>query len=367
MKTKAMSSHHSTGAGRFQETVVKSQSRELPGEASAEVERSDWVLLGESVAVRQLRSQIQHIAPYYRTALIRGEGGAGKHAVTQAIHTRSPAAAGRFVVRDARALADVVERSPGYRASDISAESVLQSSRGGTLHMTHVGELSFSQQAALFRFLRGCEERRGGTAEARGKGAGASDLQRTTPPQPDTRPNMTRILASTDRDLRALTAIGQFRQDLYVRLSAVEIFVPPLRQRIEDVHMLAEGLLRRLCEKTGQPNKFLAKSTASQLQKRQWPGNLRELERVVARAAALAEGGAIEPRHLLVLVEAARGAASSSARIERLQEVVERHVLDVLTRCDGNKLHAAEVLGISRSTLYRMLGSRAKSGTVSSE
>jgi DNA-binding NtrC family response regulator len=366
MKTTAMSSHHSTGAGRFQEPVAKSLGRDLPSEVSAALDRSDWVLLGESVAVRRLRSQVQRIAPHFRTALIRGESGAGKQAVAQAIHTRSPGAAGQFVVRDARALAEAVERIPGYRPTDASAESVLQGWRGGTLHLTRVGELSFSQQAALIRFLRGCEERHGEMPEIGRKGTAAGDPRRTTQREPDTRRNTTRILATTDRDLRTLAAIGQFRQDLYARLSAVEIFVPPLRQRAEDVSVLAEWLLRGLCEKTGQPNKFLAESTAIQLQERPWPENLRELERVVARAAALAEGETIEPRHLLVLVEAGRSARtrSSAGRIERLQEVIERHVLEVLTQCEGNKLRTAEVLGISRSTLYRMLGARAESGKV---
>jgi DNA-binding NtrC family response regulator len=369
MKATAMSSHHSTGVGRLREPVAEPQSRNLPREVPAALDRSDWVLLGESAAVRQLRSQVHRIAPYVRTVLIRGESGVGKQAVAQAIHARSPGAAGQFVVRDARALAEVVERSPGSRAADASAESVLQGARGGTLHLTRVGELSFSQQAALFSFLRSCEEHLGSGVEAGRKDAADGDPRRATTRELDTRRNTTRILVATDRDLRTLAAIGQFRQDLYARLSAVEIFVPPLRQRAEDVRVLAEWLLRQLCEKTGQPNKALAESTARQLQERPWPENLRELERVVARAAALADGGTIEPRHLLALVEAGRGArtGSSTGRIERLQQVVERHVLEVLTRCDGNKLRAAELLGISRSTLYRMLGARAESGRVLSE
>jgi DNA-binding NtrC family response regulator len=170
-----------------------------------------------------------------------------------------------------------------------------------------------------------------------------------------------RILASSDRDLGTLSAIGQFRQDLYARLSAVEIFVPPLRQRVEDIPILAAWLLRRLADGSGQAPRLLTEATAAQLQERAWPGNLRELERVIAQAAALAEGGLIEPRHLLALAEPgpAIPIAATEVKLERLHDVMMQHVLDVLARCGGNKVRAAEVLGISRSTLYRMLDARA--------
>jgi len=301
-------------------------------------DRSDWALLGESVAVRRLRSQIQRIAPYFRTALIRGEAGSGKQAVARAIHALSPGGKGQFVVADAVGLADVVDcGEPCGRSSPLAAAG-LESARGGTVYLKRVGVLSFRQQAALFRFVRGCEERRGAAFA-------------------------TRILASSDRDLRTLAAIGQFRQDLCARLSAVELQVPPLRQRMDDIPVLAELLLRRLADETVQSVKVLAELTLAQLRERRWPENLRELERVVTQAAALTENGSIEPRHLLTLVEgeSAKPGAAPPVRLERLHDVIERHVLEVLTRCGGNKLRAAELLGISRSTLYRMLGAKPAS------
>jgi DNA-binding NtrC family response regulator len=191
------------------------------------------------------------------------------------------------------------------------------------------------QQTALIRFVRGCEERRGAIA--------------------------TRILATSDRDLRTLAATGQFQQDLYARLSVVELQVPPLRQRVDDIPMLAELLLRRFANETGQSAKVLAELSVVQLRKRLWPNNLRELERVVAQAAALTQNGTIEPRHLLTLGESPKPVVASPVRLERLHDVVQRHVLEVLTRCGGNKLRAAELLGISRSTLYRMLDAKPAS------
>jgi DNA-binding NtrC family response regulator len=154
-----------------------------------------------------------------------------------------------------------------------------------------------------------------------------------------------------------LAAIGQFRQDLYALLSSAEIVVPPLRQRLEDVPALARWILRQDAEENVERSGLIAEAAICELQRRQWPGNLRELRQVLAQAAALVDGSAIEQRHLLALVgPASTGAGPEPApRIERLHDVVRQHVLEVLTRCGGNKLRAAEGLGISRSTLYRML------------
>jgi DNA-binding NtrC family response regulator len=341
-----MSSSHFISAGSLRQPLSDSQNPDPSGSALASRNiQPDPVLLGESLAIRRLRSQVQRIAPYFRTALIRGETGSGKQLVARAIHALSPGPDGPFIVANASALAESIAKGePTRSASSPSAASLLNSANGGTLYLDSVGELPFTLQAALFRFIRACEERRNVPQPA-----SRSEFRRGEPARIDTR-----ILASTDRDLRVLAAIGQFRQDLYARLSAVEILVPPLRQRVEDIPALAAWLLRRIADKTGQAPKLLAKSTLVQLQERLWPNNLRELERVVAQAAALAEGAVIEPRHLLALVEPA-SASPPPIHIERLHDVIQQHVLDVLTRCGGNKLRAAELLGISRSTLYRML------------
>jgi DNA-binding NtrC family response regulator len=333
----AMATNFFIPAECIRQPTPEFESTELPGEP---------VVLGESVAVRRLRSQIRRIAPYFRTALIRGETGSGKEVVARCLHAGSPGADGPFVVARADELAGAFSRDESSRMAGIRpAVSLLESAHGGTLFLKDVGELSFGLQAGLFRFLRACEE-------LRGAGAGTS---RFRPGQGDAR---TRILAASERDLRALALVGQFRQDLYAHLSAVEIVVPPLRQRVEDIPVMGEWLLRRLAGQTRQSPKLLAEATVRQLQKAKWPNNLRDLERVVCQAAALAEGASIEPRHLLALVEPgfAEPGAVPRAKLERLHDVIQQHVVDVLGRCGGNKLRAAEALGISRSTLYRMLG-----------
>jgi DNA-binding NtrC family response regulator len=303
------------------------------------------ILLGDSAAIRQLRSQIQRVAPYLRIALIRGESGTGKQFVARAIHSYSSGAEGPFIVCDASALAASIagggnSESPGAT----EAGQLLRSAQGGTLYLDGIGRLSPALQGALCRFIRGCIERR------------------STPAQPSRasfRRHDTRILASSDRDLRTLTAVGHFRADLYALLAGVELVVPPLRQRIEDIPILAAWLLRRLAERTGHIPKMLADATLTQLQNRAWPNNLRELNRALVQAASLTDGVILEPRHLLALVEPAHpdSGPASAVKVQRLHDVIQQHVLEVLTRCGGNKLRAAELLGISRSTLYRMLDS----------
>jgi DNA-binding NtrC family response regulator len=331
-----MASNHFISAERFQPTIER-EHQEQPGGP---------VLLGESAAVRRLRSQIRRIAPYFRTALIRGEPGVGKELVARCLHAGSPGGDGPFIVTQAAVLSEpLAHGEAAHPAGMPSAESLHESAHGGTLCLRGVGELSFGQQAGLSRFLRASEQLHDATP-----GSGRGPIERAGP--------RARIVAASDRDLRPLAAIGQFRQDLYAHLSAVEILVPPLRQRVEDIPAICEWLLRRLAQQTRQTPKLLAAATLLQLQKALWPNNLRQLERVVCQAAALAEGASIEPRHLLTVVEPGFGgvATASAVKSERLSDVVQRHVLDVLGRCGGNKLRTAEALGISRSTLYRMLG-----------
>ena len=352
-----MASNHFTSAGLRQPLC---EVEESPCDGSDR--GHDPALLGESAAICRLRSQIQRIAPYFRTALIRGEIGSGKQMVARYLHACSPGAGGPFIVTSATALAEsFADDVAVHRGATPTTAILLESAHGGTLYLKGVGELSFGLQAALLRFIRACEERRAAPMAGRTsfKGTDRRESGARVGPARVPAPGMpaTRILAASDRDLRMLSAIGQFRQDLYARLAAVEIMVPPLRQRVEDIPILAAWLLHQLAEETGRGPRLFAASTLAQLQGHLWPNNLRELERVVVQAAALAEGELIEPRHLLALIDRTPVglAATPAVKIERLHEVVHQHVLDVLTRCGGNKLRAAELLGISRSTLYRML------------
>jgi DNA-binding NtrC family response regulator len=316
-----------------------------PARAAAAPFRS-YALLGESPAVRRLRSQVQRIAPYFRTALIRGEAGTGKQLVARSIHALSPAAEGPFIIADAPALAESLAERQGASA----ASALLESVAGGTLFLDAIGEVPYAQQATLLHFLDASEERR------------PANISLVAEPR---RP-VTRILAATHRDLRTAAAIGQFRPELYARLSTVEILVPPLRQRTEDLTQIAAGLLRAIAHKQGHATRTPTPAAMLRLQRHAWPGNLRELKRVLVQAASTAasdrhhDPGVLAPEHLLTLTETAASTTPSAAPpVERLHDVMHQHVLKVLTHCAGNKLRAAELLGISRSTLYRMLESSA--------
>jgi DNA-binding NtrC family response regulator len=305
----------------------------------------DGVLLGSSLAARQLRSQVQRIAPHFRVALIRGEAGSGKEHVARAIHALSDRVTGAFVISEAAALAEfrAERRSPMTR----TPLSLLESASGGILYLQHVGNLSPGLQAALLRALHSMEERRVAVSYASYPGPERREADQRAP----------RVLVASDTDLRTLCAASEFRQDLYAYLSAIEIIVPPLRERVEDIPELAEWLLRRCASEAGVRAKLLAKETTAQLQRHPWSGNLRELEMVITQAAALAEGEIIEPRHLLTPIghEEVHAAVLPQKKLLRLQDIIHGHVMDVLKLCHGNKLRTAELLGISRSTLYRML------------
>lgn len=299
------------------------------------------VFLGESLAARRLRTQVARVAPYLRTALIVGEPGSGKQQVARMLHHSGTQPKGPFVPCSASAFAEALFGE--CAAEDLTA--LLESARGGTLYLHGIEELAYPLQGSLGRFLAERERTRTGQSSA-------ADTVRI--------PEM-RIIAGTRRDLRTMSSIGQFRSDLYAILSVLEIRIPALHERTEDLSLIADCMLQQASRRTGLPPKTLSPAAVEKLTGREWSGNLRELEQAIVHASALAHGPAIEAAHLPPLDAALRSSDSAPAAVkeapepDRLQDVVQRHVLHVLTRCRGNKLRAAEILGISRSTLYRML------------
>jgi DNA-binding NtrC family response regulator len=165
-----------------------------------------------------------------------------------------------------------------------------------------------------------------------------------------------RIVASAVGDLRILVSAGRFSQDLYQRLATVEITLPSLRERMEDVPELVKHFLQRIAQFYGRAISEIADETMEQMQRYPWPGNVGELESVLRNGVLRSEGKVLEPRHLTLFAELIRPEPMTEVnKSVRLQDVVEQHVLRVLKDCRGNKLRASEMLGISRSTLYRML------------
>jgi DNA-binding NtrC family response regulator len=296
----------------------------------------EFELVGSGAAMTRLRLQVRRLGPHFRTVLVSGEAGTGKELTARALHRLSHGIGERFVVCDATAMSDGSGGKDGTAASARQLSRMVKVAQGGTLFFDGIGEMPMEAQVELLRILR-LQERgqRGATT------SGKIDL---------------RIIASTREDLKVLTFAHRFRQELYQRLAMVEIALPPLRDRREDIPELAAWLLRRLPLLDGVRVEGIAEDAMERLLAYRWPGNVRELDGVLRHGVSRCGGVMIKADHLPALMESEeRSSAAEGVGTARLQDVVEQHVLRVLKDCGGNKLRAAELLGISRSTLYRML------------
>jgi len=323
-------------------------------------------LTGESFAMRSLRAQLRRVSPHFRIALITGEEGTCKETVALALHRLNAESDATFVAYSATALIDQLHRifsqsrpEPGRpfglpedseepsSTADLNqlSESLGLAGPRSTLFIADIDALSRSEQIHLRQYLYRIVASRG-TME---------------------RP---RLVFATGRDLRGLSGAGHFDRNLYRLISAVEILLPPLRSRPEDIPLITCSLLSRSAH-SGISAPAFDGLALSRLQCHDWPGNVRELERVVELArqhnaqGIAAADGVIEANHLPPLGEFAPPSQQPwmETRIERLDDIIHNHVLDVLLRCSGNKVRAAERLGISRSTLYRMLEAGASSAS----
>ena len=290
-------------------------------------------LTGESFAMRSLRAQLRRAAPHFRIALILGETGTAKETVALALHRLTADSDGTFLPHNPATLLTALAEIASRPALVRFAQPHGLARPRPTLFLPNVGDLTPSEQAELRDALKRIAALRNGS-------------------------DRPRLIFATGRDLRSLSGAGHFDRDLYRAISAVEILLPSLRSRPEDIPLITSSLLSRSASTGAFDGHAL-----SRLQCHDWPGNVRELERVVELARRHAgdapdgADGVIEAIHLPHLGEFthASGQPRIESRVDRLDDVIQNHVLDVLLRCSGNKVRAAERLGISRSTLYRML------------
>ena len=295
--------------------------------------------------MRRLRLQVQRIGPHFRTVLISGEAGTGKELVAQALYSTGQDAGGPLVTCRATRLEDILVECEAGAGSADAINHLMKTSRRGTLFLEGIHEMSLAAQGRLLHLLRRHELAQAGLP---------------VPLRMDLR-----MIASTREDLKILVSAGRFRQELYQRLATVEITVPPLRERMEDLPELASHFLRRFALLYGKSVHEIDDEAMERMRSYRWPGNVRELEDVLHNSVMQSEGGVLQSCDLPSFTE--NGAKQSTGGLggsARLQDVVEQHVLQVLKDCGGNKLRAAEVLGISRSTLYRMLGAGGPLATV---
>ncbi len=332
----------------FEKQGLRQENKELRDSLSPE---KGNLLIGKSVAMQGIWALINKVATSRSTVLIVGESGTGKELVARAIHWKSSRSGQPFLPVNCAALAEGVLESEvfghvkgSFTGATVDRPGILVSAREGTVLLDEIGEISPSMQVKLLRVLQ----------ERRVKPVGSSSEV----------PFQARVLAATNRHLESEVKAGRFREDLYYRLNVITIELPPLRKRREDIPVLANFFLERMKEELGRPELKFSPGTLALLESYSFPGNVRQLENIVERAATLAEGSLLGPS---VLPAPLRGevepSSSSNApplspgfSLERhLDETERRYLVAALERAEGNKTRAAEILNLSfRSFRYRL-------------
>ena len=297
-------------------------------------------LIAESPAMRPVLELINRIGPSDANVLITGENGTGKEVVARTLHALSPRASKPIITVNAGALSEGVIESELFghirgAFTDARTDRVgrFEMADGGTLFLDEVANAPLSLQAKLLRALETGEFERVGSSKTR-------------------RVNV-RIISATNADLSAEVAAGHFRQDLFFRLNTVEIRLPPLRERREDIPLLAEHFLQQYAERYRRNLSGFDRSAKDVLLQHRWPGNVRELNHVVERAVLMAQGETVSASDLGL--QAGRESASHRLEEMSLEEVERLLIQKALARFEGNANRAAEALGLSRSALYRRI------------
>ncbi len=307
-------------------------------------------MIGRSAIMQELFGLVRRIAPHARAALVTGETGAGKEGIARAVHLLGPRKQKKFITVNCSAVVETLFESELFGhvrgaftgATDHKA-GLFESADGGTLFLDEIGELPAAVQAKLLRVLETGEVQRVGSLHSK-----KVDV---------------RVVAATNRDLRREVERGAFRSDLYYRLNVVELFVPPLGERREDIPYLVAAFVGEFAARFGKPIEGVSAAAERFLMNAAWPGNVRELRNVLERACMLAEGRSLTEVDLVRGMPAAVRVATAappadgpvSGDIDDLRSRERDHIVKVLEAEHGNKRAAAAKLGVSRRTLYRRL------------
>ena len=302
-------------------------------------------IVGKSPAMFEMFDLARKVARHYTNVLITGPTGAGKELIAHALHEMSPVSKARFAVCNCSAMVDTLLESQlfghvrgAFTGATDTRPGLFEFANGGTVFLDEVGETSLPMQAKLLRVIQNREIQRVGSPEVR-----TVDV---------------RLIAATNRDLRAEVLAGRFREDLFYRLSSIELRVPGLAERPEDVPLLVQHFLKKYSEAYGKPLLGLTRRAQVVLLQHNWPGNVRELENVLSSAAITASSDFIDVADLPEHLQRRDGHASFHDEPWRplpLDEVRRIHIERVLESCKGNRVRAAQMLGIGRTSLYRHL------------
>lgn len=300
-------------------------------------------IVGRSPLMLDVFAKIRRVAPHFRNVLLTGPTGSGKELVARALQRLSPVAAGPFCVCNCSAIAETLVESElfGYTRGAFTGAfqekiGLFEFANRGTVFLDEVGELPLSAQAKLLRVLQNNEIQRIG-----------SPVVKTVD---------VRVVAATNRHLPSLVAEGKFREDLYYRLAMVEISLPRLIDRREDLPLLQRYFLEKFAHEYKKPVRGITRRAQNRMALFSWPGNVRQLENVIGNACMMVDGPVIDINDLPEPVRSQSGdPIGQPETLLPLHEMQRRHVMRVLEHVSGNKSQAAAILGISRATIYQML------------
>jgi two-component system response regulator AtoC len=304
-------------------------------------------LLGSSTSMRRIYDLIERVAPSDTAVLITGESGTGKELVARALHRRSPRQAGPFVAINCAAMPETLLEGElfghvkgAFTDAKTGRPGLFQQAHRGTLFLDEVGELPLGLQPKLLRALQEKSVRPLGSQTESSFDA--------------------RIIAATNRDLETAVAEGRFRDDLYYRIHVIQIDMPPLRTRGNDILVLAQHFVERFASIAGKPVRGILPAAAEKLLAYAWPGNVRELQNCIERAVTLCRYSEVTADDLPEKVQNSKRAPAVIASDEpsdlvSMEEIERRYVLRVFEATGRNKSLAAKILGFNRKTLYRKL------------
>ena len=309
-------------------------------------EYSFYQILGKSKSIQAVFDLIRRVADSPTNVLITGESGTGKELVAKAIHYNSDRKDAPFIPVNCAAIPEQLLESElfghmrgAFTDAKMDKRGLFEEAQKGTLFLDEISELPLMLQAKILRAIQEKEIRRVGA---------------TKPISVDVR-----IIAATNLNLGEEVKSRRFREDLYYRLNVIELKLPPLRERREDIPLLVEAFLKKCGEVRGKEVKGVGEAALAMLMDYAWPGNVRELENVIERAVTLSRGDKISPDDLPVAVQGARGDRrvldEAAERTLPLHELEKEYIKKVLEKTGGNKYQAAHALGIDRKTLYRKL------------